>query len=142
MLAWNVNQAVWIAVFSQHGLPWAPSGFVGTHYDAPDEVGAGSGWMMELRDGRDQPGRMQGWELVTRSFLLTQKAGRGEQGNQAWLCPRPACLSERASKQKIGRGQYCFRGPVVIDPLFSSAWALLITILSPLLKENIRDVSA
>lgn len=141
-MGWNVNQTVWIAVLSQRGQPRAPSGFVGTHDGVPDEVDAGSGRIMELSDGRDQPGRMQGWELVTRSFLLTQKAGWGEQGNQAWLCPLPACLSERASKRQIGRGQYCFRGPVVIDPLFSSAWALLITILTPLLEQNIRDVSA
>lgn len=91
-------------------------------------------------EGISQEGRRRG--PVTRSFLLTREAGWGEQGNQAGLCPLPAWLSERASKLQIGRGEYCCRGPVVIDPVFSSAWACLITFLTPLPERNIRVVGA
>lgn len=103
-----MNQIVWIAFLPRCGQPRALSGFVGMHGGVLDEVDAGSGRIMELRDGGDQPGRMQGGGgLVTRSFLLTQEADWGEQGNQAWLCPLPACLSEPASKRQIGRSEYC-----------------------------------
>lgn len=34
------------------------------------------------------------------------------------------------------------RGPVVIDPVFSSAWARPITFLTPLSEQNIRDMGA
>lgn len=91
-------------------------------------------------EGISQGGRRRG--PVTRSFLLTREAGWGEQGNQAGLCPLPAWLSERASKLQIGSGEYCCRGPVVIDPVFSSAWACLITFLTPLPERNIRVVGA
>lgn len=91
-------------------------------------------------EGISQEGRRRG--PVTRSFLLTREAGWGEQGNQAGLCPLPAWLSERASKLQIGSGEYCCRGPVVIDPVFSSAWACLITFLTPLPERNIRVVGA
>lgn len=91
-------------------------------------------------EGISQEGRRRG--PVTRSFLLTREAGWGEQGNQAGLCPLPAWLSERASKLQIGSGEYCCRGPVVIDPVFSSAWACLITFLTPLSERNIRVVGA
>lgn len=71
-----------------------------------DEVDAGSGRIMELRDGGDQPGRMQRGP-VTRSFLLTQEAGRGERGTRARLRPLPAGLSEAAFKRLIGRSECC-----------------------------------
>lgn len=80
---------------------------------------------------------------MTRSFLLTQEGGWGEQGNKARLCPLLPRLVVRPSVQAADRERrILLRGPVVIDPVFSSACACLITFLTPLPEPNIRDVGA
>lgn len=68
---------------------------------------------------------------MTRSFLLTQEAGWGEQGEKGSALPSP-CLVVRPSVQTADRERrILLRGPVMIDPVFSSAWACLITFLTP-----------
>lgn len=59
-----------------------------------------------------------------------------------WTLPS-ACLAVRAGVQTAdGERPALLQGPVVIDPVFSSAWAPLITFLALLSAQNIGDVSA
>lgn len=89
-------------------------------------------------EGISQKGRRRG--LVTRSFLLTWEAGWGERGESGLALPSP-CLVVRPSVQTADRERrILLRGPVVIDPVFSSAWAWLITFYTPGPEQNIRNV--
>lgn len=63
-------------------------------------------------------------------------------GESGWTLPS-ACLAVRAGVQTAdGERPALLQGPVVIDPVFSSAWAPLITFLALLSAQNIGDVSA
>lgn len=59
-------------------------------------------------------------------------------GESGWTLPS-ACLAVRTAD---GERPALLQGPVVIDPVFSSAWAPLITFLALLSAQNIGDVSA
>lgn len=83
------------------------------HGVAPDEVGPDSGRIMKLRDGR---GIGQGWH-GDQVFSINLGGG-----SQARLC---------AQTPDSERPILCV-GPLVIDPMFSSAWARLITFQTPL----------
>lgn len=75
---------------------------------------------------------------MTRSFLLTQEArlgglAGGEHGVESGSAPRSPCIPVRAGAQTADSERPILRvGPLVIDPVFSSAWARLITFQTPL----------
>lgn len=76
---------------------------------------------------------------VTRSFLLTREArlrglaGGGARGGEGRVQLRAPCIPVRAGAQTADSERPILRvGPLVIDPVFSSAWARLITFQTPL----------
>lgn len=75
-------------------------------------------------------------------FSINSGGWLGQAGESGLALPSP-CLVVRPSVQTADRERrILLRGPVVIDPVFSSAWACLITFLTPLPEQNIRDVGA
>lgn len=108
------------------------------HDGVLDKVHAGSRRIMELRDGGRDGGISQ--EGPGDQVFSINSGGRlGRAGESE---PSP-CLVVRPSVQAADRERrILLRGPVVIDPVFSSAWARLITFLTPLPEPNIRDAGA
>lgn len=95
------------------------------HGVVPDEVGHDSGRIMELRDGK---GIGQGWR-GDQVFSINSggPAGGVSTGGESGCVPRSPGAQTADSKRPILRV-----GPLLIDPVFSSAWARLITFQTPL----------
>lgn len=101
----------------------------------------GAGGIMKLSDG-GRSGREDsvGGGSVTRSFLLTVEAGQGEQRIRLDSALRlPGCQSRLMGAD--GEKPALLKGPVVIDPAFSSVWAALIIFLPLLSAQNIEDIT-
>lgn len=54
--------------------------------------------------------------------------------------PFPCLVVKPHVQAADGERRILLKGPVVIDPVFSSAWTYLITFHTPLPERNIRDV--
>lgn len=117
---------------------------VGMHDGVPDVVDARSGRIMELRDGRGMKGSARRTQEGPGDQVFSINSGGwlGGAGESDLALPSPCLVVRPCVQTADSQRRILLTGPVVIDPVFSSAWTCLITFHTPLPERNIRDVAA